>query len=84
VLDTSPTPVSIRQMPAHGADSDAVFGFRRRQTGAQDHPTNPSARINGRRNTFDAPAELETFTALGRSHILFFERPSAGNLRPHG
>jgi hypothetical protein len=75
-LDTAPAPGkwSIRQILAHLADCEVVFGFRFRQTVAEDRPTiHPfdQDRWAANYDGYDALTALETFTALRRWNILF-------------
>jgi uncharacterized damage-inducible protein DinB len=75
-LDATPAPGkwSIRQILAHLADCELVFGFRFRQSVAQPHHTvQPFDQDDwaAQYEAYDALTALETFTAVRRWNILF-------------
>jgi hypothetical protein len=75
-LDIPPAPGkwSIRQILAHLADCELVFGFRLRQTVAEpNHTVQPFDQDHWavQYEAYDALTALETFTAVRRWNILF-------------
>ena len=75
-LDKAPAPGkwSIRQILTHLADCELVFGFRLRQTVAQEnHTVQPFDQDQwaAQYDSYDALTALETFTAVRRWNILF-------------
>ena len=75
-LDTPPAPGkwSIRQILVHLADCEIVFAFRLRQTVAEAHHTTQpfdQDQWAAHYEAYDAPAALETFTAVRRWNIRF-------------